>query len=886
MPKVEIIPQSIKVLPRNRQAFRVRSSPPGPQWYAITNGVINENYSLSHASAPFGAGGHILESGVGNIQWTIDNNCKPSSTGNFRYSIYFLGQLPNPAYHVNIKASTIDIRDQNNVQIGLLTFTVAPGDIFQLEISANARLYINGNLVHTYYFPTTTAYPIGYDAAITTPVVGSLPTIPAPRLSGRWVQKNIGFCLAPEHGLLTIADSNVTEYYGAEIPGVYHVFWATDYGANIWVEDAVPTGATSTGAEDGWNFISSNPTPFSGTLAHDSPNAAGHHHHEFTGASTPLSIPVGSQLFTWVFLDPTNPPQEIMLAWRTGSDFEHRAYWGANLLAFGTDGADSRRFMGSLPPTGQWCLLYVPAYLVGLGGLTINGMSYHCFDGRATWDASGVIAIGGHDPLLLQVTSSAIIVPPLEILGDSQLTLRPGQKIRIPTNYDDSETPLVSLSILGGPGSISQGEFTAASAPGRTVVRATATAGNQIADVAITVPAVITNANNYTAAAPSENIDFDTNIPAMPSFVSAGAMAEGTGNVTPGLPPGLAEKDIMLLFVETANEAVTAPTGWVAVADSPQGTGTAAGTAATRLTVFWKRAGITETAPTITDPGEHAVAQILAFRGCVNTGNPWDVTSGDVASSASTSVSIPGDTTTVVNCLVVLAVSNATDTATPQASGYTNASLANLTERTDINSTQGNGGGFAVITGEKATIGAYSATTATLATSSVQGRISIALKPALITWSATIGSINSSSGVWTAPSLDGQTAQITVTNGNFSATIEIPVLKKFPYIPSGPVRFDRKRTVLISTAEDRSRSSRIKEKDAIPFEAYELTFDNRDLPELAGAHAFWDEHYPGKLFIFEEGYQELRFVGYFDSDIRVEIAGDCSINYSFRFIEG
>src|SRR5262245_12496394 len=292
----------------------------------------------------------------------------------------------------------------------------------------------------------------------------------------------------------------------------------------------------------------------------------------------------------------------------------------------------------------------------------------------------------------IQRATATIEIPALVTLGQNPIALQSGQKIRFKTNYDAAQNDLIAWS--SPKGTFTQNEFTAptaASAP--FLVTATASVNSQVATITASVPPTITNASGYTAAKPSEQIDFDTNILAsdFPTFISAGAMAEGTGSITPGLPLFLQENDIMLLFVETANElvAVSTPAGWAIVADSPQGTGTAGDVAATRLSVFWKRAIFSETAPVLTDPGDHTIGQILAFRGCVTSGNPWDVTSGDTGAS-STSVSIPGDTTTVANCLIVLAVANQTDSATPQTSGYTNSDLASLTERTDVNTTQGN----------------------------------------------------------------------------------------------------------------------------------------------------------------------------------------------------
>jgi hypothetical protein len=85
-----------------------------------------------------------------------------------------------------------------------------------------------------------------------------------------------------------------------------------------------------------------------------------------------------------------NEPREVMLQWNDGS-WEHRAYWGENLVAFGLDGTGSRRSMGALPPAGRWLRLEVPAALVGLEGRVVHGMAFTLWDGRATWGRAGLI---------------------------------------------------------------------------------------------------------------------------------------------------------------------------------------------------------------------------------------------------------------------------------------------------------------------------------------------------------------------------------------------------------------------------------------------------------------------------------------------------------------
>jgi hypothetical protein len=139
---------------------------------------------------------------------------------------------------------------------------------------------------------------------------------------------------------------------------------------------------------DGWTWVGSNPPPFSGSLANQSNISSGEHQHYFYGASATLSVNTGDTLIAYVYLDPANVPSEVMLQWNDGN-WEHRAYWGANNIPWGNDGTANQRFMGALPPAGQWVRLEVPASAVGLEGHVVNGMAFTLFGGRATWDHAG-----------------------------------------------------------------------------------------------------------------------------------------------------------------------------------------------------------------------------------------------------------------------------------------------------------------------------------------------------------------------------------------------------------------------------------------------------------------------------------------------------------------
>src|SRR4051794_31239791 len=100
-----------------------------------------------------------------------------------------------------------------------------------------------------------------------------------------------------------------------------------------WVDDSIPGGAiTGSAGGDAWNWISSNPAPFPGTLSHQSSISAGPHSHTFVYATQRLQVNAGETLVTYVYLDPGSMPNEIMLSWNDGSSWEHRAYWGSNLI--------------------------------------------------------------------------------------------------------------------------------------------------------------------------------------------------------------------------------------------------------------------------------------------------------------------------------------------------------------------------------------------------------------------------------------------------------------------------------------------------------------------------------------------------------------------------
>src|SRR5437870_9935113 len=294
---------------------------------------------------------------------------------------------------------------------------------------------------------------------------------------------------------------------------------------------------------------------------------------------------------------------------------------------------------------------------------------------------------------------------------------------------------------------------------------------------------------------------------APPTYQAAGTIQSNTSTTLSVPWPAHAIGDIGLLIIETQNQAVTLGTNaanWNPVTNSWQGTGTTNNTG-TRLTVFWSRATSTSMGNVgLTGTGmDHQIAQIITFRGVVATGNPWDVTAGDVTPSTTTAVSIPGATTTVPDALVVAIVSNGSDLSAAQVPGsFTNSDLSSVTKRQDNNTTASGGGGFTVATGSKALAGAYGPTSATLGFSSLQGRMSIALQPpvTIIADGTNPGPTTIAPGTAAATDVDAFTLQ--TTSGTDTVTAATVTLAAGTRVGINLVQITDNSNVVMGTATD------------------------------------------------------------------------------------
>ncbi|MBT3666760.1 MAG: DUF1553 domain-containing protein [Opitutae bacterium] len=153
----------------------------------------------------------------------------------------------------------------------------------------------------------------------------------------------------------------------------------------IFVEDSAPSDADLNGE---WK-LTENPV-FSGSKS-IMRTGQGNNQHYFINSKNPHHIfSEEDEFFAYVYLDPKNPPKQIMLQFNDGS-WSHRAYWGESLIPYGTENTTSRVKMGSLPELGKWARLSVTAKKIGLNPKdTINGIAFTQWDGTLYWDKVGV----------------------------------------------------------------------------------------------------------------------------------------------------------------------------------------------------------------------------------------------------------------------------------------------------------------------------------------------------------------------------------------------------------------------------------------------------------------------------------------------------------------
>ncbi len=238
----------------------------------------------------------------------------------------------------------------------------------------------------------------GTDGSTSRAYMGALPT------AGEWVRLEVP--TASVNLANAVVDGMAFSQYDGQVAYGVTGMGAAGSAERKWFCNVLPAGAQIAGdevfelltANDLWSPFESTegvlpdmPSVLPGTLGghYDAPDDGGHQHF-FDSATAVFQVNTGESLFCWVYLDPDNPPQEIMLQWLPqGGNWEHRAYWGWDLIAWGAVGTQAHVQAGSLPQPGQWLRLEVSAHSLGLETLKLAGMAFTLYGGLAAFGAAG-----------------------------------------------------------------------------------------------------------------------------------------------------------------------------------------------------------------------------------------------------------------------------------------------------------------------------------------------------------------------------------------------------------------------------------------------------------------------------------------------------------------
>jgi len=159
----------------------------------------------------------------------------------------------------------------------------------------------------------------------------------------------------------------------------------------IWIDDELDTGGTVKGE---WNFVRVDGIePHSGERYRKQTSGGLVQHYTVDTTLKEIEVSEGEILFAWVHLDADTPPSAVMLQCNSAGDWNHRAVWGGDQIAYGRSAASSPAYqrMGALPPSGEWVRLEVPLEKLGLkAGQVISGIAFTQFGGTVYWDLCGV----------------------------------------------------------------------------------------------------------------------------------------------------------------------------------------------------------------------------------------------------------------------------------------------------------------------------------------------------------------------------------------------------------------------------------------------------------------------------------------------------------------
>lgn len=356
------------------------------------------NYYLTFSEAVTGVGsGDFTLNTTGDFSASISS--VSGSGANYTIAVSFSGSDGSLRLDLNSSGTGIADLSSNSISGGIVgdlySIHPAPGtppQVLSIELESSTD--------------TTVTYRIVFDSAVTgvdtsdfmlTAVIGTTASVTSVDAESSDIYRVTVTDTSMYGGgriqfFLKGNGTGILNSYGTElVAGINAAPYKFDSrNEQVWFNDTLPPGAGGLGAyNDAWTWVSSSPTPMSGFGAHQSYGGANEHRHWFGWSNQNLALSTGETIFVYVYLDPTDTPSEIMLEFSNNSSWDHRAYWGSNTYNNGINGTVSRQPMGSLPATGQWVRLEIPASAVGLEGDVITGIDFISVGGKATWDKVG-----------------------------------------------------------------------------------------------------------------------------------------------------------------------------------------------------------------------------------------------------------------------------------------------------------------------------------------------------------------------------------------------------------------------------------------------------------------------------------------------------------------
>lgn len=187
------------------------------------------------------------------------------------------------------------------------------------------------------------------------------------------------------------------------------------------------------------------------------------------------------------------------------------------------------------------------------------------------------------------------------------------------------------------------------------------------------------------------------------TFIGNGGKNVATGGQTITYHASSAAGDLLFLIVQCDDaDNVPTPSGWTQLfydVYSPF----------CRMEIFIKTKG-SDTSVFVSDVGDHQVATVLTFRNVLGL-YTFGAVDGEL--KGTNNETLPGVTTPSDNNFVLWVAAHDANSASAQASNWTNANITGGAELADFSTTTGWDGGFAAWGGIKATAGATGNTTLT-----------------------------------------------------------------------------------------------------------------------------------------------------------------------------